>query len=177
CSTGGPSSVLAAAFAWPWFFVFTPVLFCFFHAPLYVAYNLVLSVPVLTPLGAAAGGSGALRWGGILGGIALGLGATLVHFAVAGHLPEAGRLDIPMLYAARALPGWVPFVYSLVLLVQIYTTAVGALFGFAGRVAEGKPERFRAAVIGGGAAAFLGGQLGFAHVVGATYPLMGVAGI
>ncbi|MBO8141174.1 MAG: hypothetical protein H0Z37_03200 [Firmicutes bacterium] len=167
---------IAAALAWEGRPQLAPVEPWWLAGALYVAYNMVLAVPVLGPLGAEARDRAALAWGGALGGIGLGLGAGAIHLAVAAHMPEASRFDIPMLYAARGLPPWVPLAYSALLLAEVYTTAVAVLFGFAARLGEESGPRFRAAVIGGGAAAFVGGLFPFAEVVGTVYPLMGLVG-
>ena len=146
-------------------------------AVLYVAYNLVLSIPILAPLGAAARDRDSAIGGGLLGGALLGLGAGAIHLTVASFMPGAGALDIPMLYAARSLPAWIPLVYSVLLLGEVYTTAVAMLFGFAARVAETGGRRYHAAVLGGGAAALVGGLFPFAQVIGTLYPVMGILGI
>lgn len=150
--------------------------FWFVAAPLYVAYNAVLAVPVLTPLGPAASSPAALRWGGLLGGLGLALGAAAIHLAIAGHMPEAARWDIPMLHTARGFPSWVPAVYTVLLLAEVYTTAVATLFGFASRLGERGGRWFAGAVAAGGAVMLIGGQFQFAAVVGTLYPVMGVAG-
>lgn len=146
-------------------------------AGLYVAYNVLLSAPVLGPLGAAARDRLAVRRGGVLGGVGLGLGAAAIHLSVAARLPGAAGFDIPMLYSQGALAPWVPIAYSVLLLTEVYTTAVAMLFGFAARVAEGEGSRFRLAVLGGAAFAFVGGLFSFARVVGTLYPLIGAVGI
>lgn len=144
---------------------------------LYVSYNLVLSVPVLGPLGAAADGRSALLWGGLLGGAGLAAGAAAIHLAIAAGMPEAATFQIPMLYTAWELPPWVSTAYSILLLAEVYTTAVALLFGFAARIGEEGGPRFRWAAVAGGAAAVIGGLFPFAQVVGTLYPLMGGIGI
>ncbi len=146
-------------------------------AVLYVAYNMLLAVPVLAPLGADAGGRGALWRGGMLGGVGLGLGATAIHLAVAAHLPGAAALDIPMLAMARTLPPWVAVLYAVLLLAEIYTTAVAMLFGFAARFVDKGPSAFRLAALAGGVVASAGGQIPFGAVVSYVYPVMGLMGM
>ncbi len=168
---------LAGAFAWQGAVELAPVPWWWLAGALYVAYNMVLAVPILGPLGAAGKDRAAVAGGGVLGGALLGLGAAAIHLTVASFMPAAGELDIPMLYAARSLPAWVPLAYSVLLLGEVYTTAVAMLYGFAARLGEAGGGRFRAAVVAGGAAAFLGGVFPFARVVGTLYPLMGALGV
>lgn len=168
---------LAAALRWQGSPEQAAVPFWWGAAALYVAYNMLLAVPVLAPLGANATDRGTIRRGGLLGGLGLGLGATAIHLAVAARMPGAAEMDIPMLYTARALPTWVPVVYSVLLLGEVYTTAVAMLFGFASRMGDEGSTMFRLAVVGGGIASFVGGQFRFGDIVGTLYPMIGVVGL
>lgn len=167
----------AGAFQWQGAPDLAAVPFWWGAAALYVAYNMLLAIPVLAPLGADAPDRATIRWGGLLGGLGLGVGATAIHLAVAARMPGAAELDIPMLYTARAFPAWVSVAYSLLLLGEVYTTAVAMLFGFASRVGQEGGRLFRLAVIGGGLASFIGGQFRFGDIVGTVYPLMGAVGL
>lgn len=167
---------LAGALSWAGDARLTPIPLWYVMAPLYVSYNLLLTAPVLAPLGRVAAGRPALLWGGIVGGAALAAGAGAIHLAIAGAMPEAAAVDIPILYAAQSLPSWVPPLYSVLLLAEIYTTAVASLFGFASRVGEGGGRRFALAAILGGLGALVVGQFRFATLVGTLYPFMGAVG-
>lgn len=169
-------ATFAAAWSWSGDPSYAPVALWFVAAPLYVAYNLVLAIPVLAPLGERARSETALHWGGMLGGTALAVGAAAIHLSVAGRMPAAAALDIPMLHSARTLPGWVPLAYSVLLLAEIYTTAVATLFGFAARIGERGRGAFQVAVVVGGLLALVAGQFRFATIVGTFYPLMGIVG-
>lgn len=174
--TVGLRSGLASALAWRGAPELAAVRSWWSGAAVYVSYNMLLAVTVLAPLGANAR-SGAVFRGGLLGGIGLGLSAAAIHLAIAARMPEAAQMDIPMLHTARTLAPWVSVTYSLLLLAEIYTTAVAMLFGFAARIGEEGGVAFRRAVLVGAVAAFLGGQFSFADVVGVLYPVMGVMGL
>ena len=168
---------VAGAMAWPGDLALAAAGPWWLGAVLYVAYNMVLSIPILGSLGAAVGHRSTLMAGGALGGVLLSLGAGAIHLTVASFMPEAAALDIPMLYAARSLPAWVPAVYSFLLLGEVYTTAVAMLYSFAARIGPEGTARFRAAVVGGGVLALVGGLFRFSQVIGTFYPLMGLLGI
>lgn len=167
---------LAGALAWQGAAELAPVPAWWLGAGLYVAYNMVLAIPILAPLGAAARDRDSVAGGGVLGGVLLGLGAAAIHLTVASFMPAAGTLDIPMLFAARTLPPGVSFAYSVLLLAEVYTTAVAMLFGVAARFGETGGMRFRASVLAGGAAVLAGGLFPFAQVVGTLYPVIGILG-
>lgn len=145
---------------------------------LYAAYNLVLSVGVLAPLGAGVGDRRALVWGGIMGGVCLGLLGLFMVLALAQHLPEAGQHQIPMLHLARYHPAAVQVAYTVAIWAEIYTTAVASAFGLTRwvAVARGTPPdgRVTVAVV---ALAAAGAPLGFSRLVEALYPAMGAASL
>jgi uncharacterized membrane protein YkvI len=90
---------------------------------------------------------------------------------------DLSRLDIPMLGVARRISPIIALIYTLILIAEVYTTAVASLYGFAARLSEGRPDRFRLAVLGSGTLAGVAAGFGFSRVVGTIYPLMGIAGL
>lgn len=84
-----------------------------------------------------------------------------------------------MVQIAGGISALLRFVYTLVLVAEIYTTAVGALFGFAARFADKKraPFRFGCIVIASAAASLLFSQWGFVNMVKVMFPIEGYAGL
>lgn len=148
-----------------------------FAAVIYVSYNLVMAIAVLAPTGARYGEPRVLRNGAVLGGLGLGLGALAIFMAVAPNLPQAARFQIPMIYVAGTLNPVLRTLYSLVLLAEIYTTAVGCLYGFVARFTSPEQPRARYYIIGVSIAAFLASLLGFTTMVRTLYPAVGYAGL
>jgi len=146
---------------------------------LYVAYNIILSISVLGPLGDEAASRRAVTFGGYLGGIALAGGVFAIQTAMLALLStdDLSRLDIPMLGVARRISPIIAIIYTFILIAEVYTTAVASLYGFAARLSEGRPDRFRLAVLGSGTLAGVAAGFGFSRVVGTIYPLMGIAGL
>ncbi len=141
---------------------------------LYVSYNLVLSLSVLGPLGAEIRDRAALRWGGLLGGLALGLMSAGMTLAISAHLPEAA-VEIPMLYLTRFYGPPVQWFYALVLWAEIYTTAVACAYGFAGRL--GQLWRYREAVLASICLGLVGSGFGFSRLLALFYPLFGLVAL
>lgn len=156
----------------------------------YGSYNLVLSLSVLGPLGrvspARALLPGAVLGAAVLAGSALGIHMTLFTLTP-GTLEGA---EVPMLAAARDLAPAVGTLYALVLLAEIYTTAVGNLFGLVTRLRSRPPGRspddgseggpgdrgWLRATAGTAILAWLVAQLGFSTLVRNLYSVMGLAG-
>jgi len=146
-------------------------------ALVYVSYNMVMAVAVLAPLGRRAGDRGVLRRGAVWGGIGLGLGAAAILLALLVNLPGAAGFDIPMVYIAGQISPLVRFFYSIVLFAEIYTTAVGCLYGFVARITDPEGARVRVIAVGAALAAFMASRLGFTSLVKFLYPAVGYAGL
>lgn len=148
-------------------------------AVLYVSYNTVISTAILGPLGKNARGGKAVWNGALLGGVGLGAGAFMIYMALAGHSAQIGNLEVPMLYIAGEIAPTVQILYAIVLIAEIYTTAVGALFGFAARVsgAGTGTGRNRVLVVSTALVALLASRLGFSNLVRYLYPLVGYCGV
>jgi len=146
-------------------------------ALVYTSYNMLLSVAVLAPLGRLGGDSRVLFRGALLGGLGLGIGAMAVFAAISANLPESARFEIPMAFIAGRFSPVAKGVYSVVLLAEIYTTAVGSLYGFAARLTDPEGQRFRIYVVVAATVAFAAAQVGFSTVVRTLYPAVGYAGL
>ena len=142
----------------------------------YASYNLVIAVAVLAPLGAKIKEKGKLKTGSMLGGLGLGVGATAILFALALNLPQAANYGIPMVYVAGRFAFWVQLVYSGILIAEIYTTAVGNLYGFVARITDPDGPRYKLYVTITSIAALIASQFGFTNLVRVLYPAVGYAG-
>lgn len=147
-------------------------------ALVYVSYNLVVAVAVLGPLGNEVNNNNALKNGALWGGIGLAAGGTAILLAMLATLPYSARYDIPMIYIAGTISPLVQVIYSGVLLAEVYTTAVGSLFGFVARLApNGRKKTGSWITIAAGIAALVASQAGFTNLVKYLYPLVGYAGL
>jgi uncharacterized membrane protein YkvI len=145
-------------------------------AVLYVSYNLVLAVAILAPLGTMSDKS-RLRIGAVLGGIGLGFGASAINLAILTNINRATAFEIPMIYIAGTISPLVQIIYTVVLLAEIYTTAVGSLYGFAARLSKTGTPRYRIISISSSILAFALAQFGFSTLVGTLFPAVGFAGL
>lgn len=143
---------------------------------LYVSYNMVVPVAVLSSLGRVAPlGVGVL--GGALGGLLLGAAVFLVALAGLAHLPEAASCQIPLLYLAGRLGDGFRQVLGVIIWLAILTTAIADAHGLASRMAPEGGARYRAFGIGACLLAMPLAGLSFAGLVRVLYPLFGLAGL
>lgn len=147
-----------------------------FSAVLYVSYNLVAPVAVLSSLGCHLTRKQA--WlGGMAGGLILGAAAGLVTLAVAAFYPAASRYQLPVLFLAGLLhPAMQPPI-SAVIWVAVFTTAVANAHGFASRIGPPGSRRYRTAGIGVTLAVIPLACADFATLVRLLYPLFGYGGL
>ena len=145
---------------------------------LYVSYNIILSVAVLGPLGAQAKGGEALKLGSLLGGLGLGAASVMIYLALSGDIPEITRLEVPMIYMAGRISPGIQFIFALILIAEIYTTAVGSLYGFVSRFKTLKETRVEKTifVVGVSLAALFLSRIGFSNLVNYLYTLIGYGG-
>ena len=145
-------------------------------ALLYVSYNLVLSVAVLAPLGKEANNETALAKGALFGGVGLGLGATAIVTALLVKLSQVGNFDVPMIFLAGEISPLAQLLYSGVLFAEVYTTAVGSLYGFVARLANPTSNKGRLLAVGAAVGAFVLSRFGFVNLVSYLLPTVGFAG-
>jgi len=141
----------------------------------YGSFNLLLAASVLAPL-ARLTGRRHLAPGVILGALGLGLGALAVNLTILVHVPDAASAEVPMVLAAARMSPALALAYTVVLLAEVYTTAVSGLFGFVNRVVGEHSRWFRLLTIVATALAVIGGQAGFSRLVSILFPVVGYVG-
>lgn len=151
----------------------------FMAAVLYVSYNTLVSIAVLGPLGVHARNKQTIRRGALLGGLGLGAAAFLIFLALSGNLSVLARAEVPMLYLAGGVSSILQVAYAVVLAAEIYTTAVGSLYGFAARFTDinKSPTQGNWIIVMVTVAAFWASQLGFSNLVRYLYPIAGYGGL
>ncbi|HHT63417.1 MAG: hypothetical protein ACOX4H_04300 [Bacillota bacterium] len=148
-----------------------------FSALVYVSYNLILAVAVLAPMGKESAGLNTIRKGALWGGIGLGIGALSIFLAMLANMPQAAKYELPMIFVAGQISPIIKTGYALILFLEIYTTAVGSLYGFSVRFTRPQSKQLKLLAAGAGIAALAAAQLGFTALVRILFPLVGYAGI
>ncbi|MDD4767928.1 MAG: hypothetical protein PHF87_10200 [Desulfotomaculaceae bacterium] len=143
---------------------------------LYVSYNMVVPVAVLSSLGQTVPLKTGLA-GGVLGGLLLGLAIFLVTAAGLAHQPEAASYQIPMLYLAGSFSPVLRSGLGLLIWLAILTTMIANAHGFASRLAPAGGARYRLYGIGACLLALPLAGFSFTGLVRFLYPLFGYAGL
>uniref|UniRef100_UPI0033407748 YkvI family membrane protein n=1 Tax=Castellaniella defragrans TaxID=75697 RepID=UPI0033407748 len=145
-------------------------------ALLYVSYNLVAGMPFLVIMGGQVKQRSTAFWGGILGGLLLGVLMLLIAVAMYLRMDTIGGMPMPMLSIATQISPWLGHLMSLVIFGMILNTAVGMLYAFVARILPAGTPRFRAGTVVAGVLAWAGSFVGFIQLVGIVYPIYGYIG-
>lgn len=81
-----------------------------------------------------------------------------------------------MLFVIRKVFPRAQWLYTALLLAEIYTTAVASLYGFSARIAVPDSAAFAPISIGAAGAALLASRVGFSLLVRTIYAAMGYVG-
>lgn len=148
-------------------------------AILYASYNIIMSISVLGPLGASAPDKKTVIRGGVLGGIGLGVASVMIYLAICGNISDVSNLEVPMSYIAGKVSPIVQILYGVVLVAEIYTTSVGALYGLSARIGSivKSPKNGSTIIIGTAILALLASLFGFSNLVKYLYPIQGYCGV
>lgn len=147
---------------------------------LYVAFNIQLVYAVFAPIGMNSHGGGTLFAGALMGSLGLVLMAATLFWALNVNAPVVGRTELPMVELAARIGPWAMVVYTIVLLLAQFTTAVSCLFGTVQRFCKfgvfGRVPVWVMAVGTAVVAVVLSG-VGFSSLIGTVYPALGYAGL
>ncbi|MFZ5648163.1 MAG: hypothetical protein ACOY30_11155, partial [Bacillota bacterium] len=145
-------------------------------ALLYVSYNMVVPVAVLSSLGNSVSLRTGLA-GGVMGGLALGMVVAVVTITGLSFYPAITGYEVPLLYIAGYLGKAVKTALGFLIWLAILTTAIADAHGFASRFARPDSKKYRVIGIGTVLLAFPASTLKFSDLVKILYPLFGYAGL
>ncbi|WP_066317740.1 hypothetical protein [Bacillus sp. FJAT-29814] len=94
----------------------------------YAALNLGLAQAVLVPIATEVNDDWTIKWGGILGGLALTVILLASHFTLI-MLPNLELYEIPMAIIMKNLAPFFYWVFVLVIYGEIFTSVIGNVFG------------------------------------------------
>jgi uncharacterized membrane protein YkvI len=144
---------------------------------LYISYNIIPSISILGPLGKQAHDRRIIKNGALLGGIGLGIGAAAIFLTLYVNVDTVKHLEIPMIMVVRNISPLAKNIYAIVLLAEIYTSAVGDLYGFAARICNLNTKKATLVILTCSCLAFLASLTGFSNLVKYLYPAVGYCGV
>lgn len=141
---------------------------------LYTAFNLVMAMPVLVPLGSQTGSARAVKWGGVIGGLGVGFMLMSAHFAMSAQMPGITQFEIPMGNIAYQLGWFVQTVYIILIFLEIFSTFVADVYGITLQLQQRTSLSPQTITIGIMLICYFFSQFGFSSLLSVLYPLFGL---
>ncbi|WP_438448653.1 YkvI family membrane protein [Gorillibacterium sp. sgz5001074] len=148
-----------------------------FDSILYTAYNLALAQAVLVPLGRTVEDRKIRLWGGVLGGIGIGVLLLACHYALSARMPGITGYEIPMGHLIGPLGRTVQGLYILVIFGEILTTFLSNVYGIALQLQERTGLHNRLVIPAILAGCYLVSQAGFGQLLEVLYPSIGLVSL
>jgi uncharacterized membrane protein YkvI len=109
--------------------------------------------------------------------LGLGAGVFAIAAAILTVAPQVAGMEVPMIAVAGLISPYIRTFYSLVLVAEVYTTAVASLYGFTSRLTKRDSRSYRTLAVLASIAAFILARFGFSTIVRTLYPAAGFAGL
>ncbi|MFD1928817.1 hypothetical protein ACFSFY_12315 [Sporosarcina siberiensis] len=144
---------------------------------IYSSFVVLVATPFLIKLGKSEPKRKNVIWGGILGGILILVAVLAIYLGILSNIEVAYVKDIPTLFLADQIHPMFGVLFSIVLLVSIYSTAAPMLWTVTNYFAKDNVKKFRLVAIGVTVLGFFGGLLPFGQIIGTVYPYVGYMGM
>ena len=146
-------------------------------ALVYASYNMLPAAAVLSSMPALVTNNSIAKWGGLLGGIFLGIIGIVMSLALYANLAFVRQLELPMLALASELGNMMEYLYMLLLFLAIFTTAVTNGFSLTAWLSSRvnlSPLLLKIFIT---FAAIAAAHAGFSNIVGRAYAFFGFLGL
>lgn len=143
----------------------------------YVSFNIAVGASMSLVMGGAERDEKAAKYGGLAGGLGLGILIILSHLAIYSQVDTVANFDMPMLKIVDDISPILGVLYSLVLFGMIFNTAVSMFFAFGARFTKMGTKNFKVFVGITMIVAFAASFVGFTKLVALFYPTIGYLGL
>lgn len=144
---------------------------------LYVSLNFMPASTYFSQLGKNAGSQKELKYGVIVGGSALILSIAVISTAILLNCSNTAGLDIPVLYLAKKIFYWLGALFSIILVVGIFSSSSLMLWSVCSRLPVREKNANRLLAVGIVVCAYFVSLLPFNSLVAAFYPFIGYIGL
>lgn len=143
---------------------------------LYASYNSITLIPILISLKDKINVKKQSVIISICVGIVMLILSIIIFLLMNTFIKEIYKIEIPTVYIASTLGKGFKYIYGAVILIAIFTTAIGSGYGFLSNVTEKRKSYMLCA----GAiclASIVIGQISFSSLINLLYPIFGYLGI
>lgn len=143
----------------------------------YSSFVLLVALPFLANLGKGESKRKNVIIGGTLGGLIMLVGVFAIYIGILSNVDQLYTRDIPTLFLADQIGPMISLLFSIILLIAIYTTAVGMLWTVSTQFAKGDSFKYKITATGLTILGFFGGLFPFAKIIDFVYPIVGYIGL
>ncbi|MEK3855829.1 YkvI family membrane protein [Cytobacillus sp. FSL H8-0458] len=144
---------------------------------IYSSFVLLVALPFLANLGKGEVKRSNVIIGGSLGGLIMLIGVFAIYIGILSNIENLHTKAIPTLVLADQISPALATIYSIILLIAIYTTAVGMLWTVAKQFSKDNLSKYRILVVTLTILGFFGGLFPFAKIIDLVYPIVGYIGL
>ncbi|MCU9601922.1 hypothetical protein [Pallidibacillus thermolactis] len=143
----------------------------------YACMNLTLGASMAIISGSTIKDPKIAAFGGLAGGLGLGILIQLVHFAIFIKIEEVATLDMPLLGIINEISPILGTIMSIVIFGMIFNTTVSVVYGFVARLAQTGTKKFNVILVIALISEFGLSFIGFTGLVSSFLPLVGYLGV
>lgn len=143
---------------------------------LYASYNSITLIPLLISLKDIISKKQESITITICVAIIMLLLSIIIFLLMNTFIKEIQGIEIPIVYISSTLGKNFQYIYGLVILIAIFTTAIGSGYGFLSNIATNK-KKYMLYALGICIFSIFIGQLGFSNLINLLYPIFGYLGI
>ncbi len=149
----------------------------FFSSLLYVSYNTILSTVMLTSVLPYLKTKRVGTWGGVLGGGMLCLTLLIINLALYFFYPHSITSEMPILSILQNNNKILGNVYSVILILAMYTSAITSGYCLSERIATKMKINYRIVAAVMCALVIPMSAMGFSSLISTLYPVFGYLGL
>lgn len=144
---------------------------------LYVSYNFVCGSTYYTALGASCSSKKEATLGAVVGAVGLILAIAVMNTAILVNAGDTASLAIPTLFLAKRISYILGAVFSIFLILGIYSSCSAMMWTVTTKFATGDKKKDRYIAIAVALGTFVLGLFSFSKLIGLFYPIIGYAGL
>jgi len=143
----------------------------------YVSFNIAVGASMALVMGGSEKNEKVAAWGGLLGGLGLGVLILLGHLAIFAKIETVGDSQLPLLAIINELSPALGIFMAFILYGMIFNTAVSMFYSFGARFVQIDTKKFNVFVLVTLVIGFMLSFVGFTKLVAYFYPLIGYLGL
>lgn len=143
---------------------------------LYASYNSIILIPMIVNLKEMISNKKQIKYITLITFIIMIILSIIIYIVLSLHFNEIANLDIPIIFIASKFWGTFKYLYGLIILIAIFTTAISEGYSFLNNVSKTKKQyKIYSLAICLLAIAF--SNVGFGKLLDILYPILGFLGL